>query len=491
MEDNNKESLNDLEDETSKEFVGEKIQIDDKARLIIYICLVAINTFSSCDGGIIPQQIENIKEDFGNKNEDSLVGFFGSSDYLGRVLGGLIFSIIMGKYNRKMLLVATLLFKAFTLIIAFFTKNSAINIIARCLSGISQVFYTTYLPVWCDQYGKKSNRAIMVTIVQLGNPIGVIIGYGLGLVCDTSDKSAIQGWRIAFGIEGIILIICGFIIFSFKNKYFSCNFILLKDNEGKEEIKLNKDKDSLLSSISNYGKILCNKIFLFTTLSNSVAFFGMSVVQYWGDKYMEKVLGMNEGNRFIAFSCLCLLGPILGMTFGGILCTKLGGYGKKKSMTFTITLILIATIISSIIAIHKISWLFILSSWSYLFFICASIPPESGIIISSLENNLRGDGFALSNCLLNLIGNFPASYAFSILSDLFDKNISKESKGEFNHYRYAWIISMLYNIIGFFFIFMAGIYRFKIKGDLAEEESKQDDSIISDISESKENEAFE
>ena len=474
-------NINDEKNEDTQDLFTDKIQINNKARITIYIILVLISTFSSCDGGIIPQQTKGIKLDFENIEisenstetdniEDSKVGFFGSSDYIGRVFGALIFTVIMGKYNRKILLVSTLIFKALTLIIALFTKSFYINVIARILSGISQVFFTTYFPVWCDQYGKENKRVIMVSMIQLGNPLGIIIGYGLNSFCKLFESYQYRAWRISFGIEGIILIVSGFFIFSFKNFYFSQNFVLINDNEGKEESKSDTTNNSLFTNIF---KILCNKIFLFTTLSNSVAFFGMGVVQYWGDKYMEKVLNMND--RFFAFAGLCLLGPILGIVFGGYVCDKLGGYQKRNSMVFIIIIMIVSSIISSLIAIHKIKSLFIILTGSYLLFLCAAMPPESGIIISSLENNLRGDGFALSNCLLNLLGSFPSSYVFSIISDIFNQNLSKEKVDQYEYYRYAWMISMLYNLIGLLFIIIAGISRFKIKGDLSKGESEKNE----------------
>ena len=159
------------------------IEINDNARRTIYICLVLIHTFSNCDGGVIPQQNNNIKTDFKDE-DDSLIGFFGSVDYFGRVFGALIFAFILGKMNRKMILFLTLILKAITLLIAVPFGGSVINIIFRGISGISQVFYTSYLPVWCDQYGKKNHRTIMVMLVQLGLPIGIIIGYGMGMICD-------------------------------------------------------------------------------------------------------------------------------------------------------------------------------------------------------------------------------------------------------------------------------------------------------------------
>ena len=65
-------------------------------------------------------------------------------------------------------------------------------IIARGLSGISQVLYTTYLLALCDQYRREYYRSIMITFVQFSSAIGIIIGYGLVIVSQKNlgdDKS--------------------------------------------------------------------------------------------------------------------------------------------------------------------------------------------------------------------------------------------------------------------------------------------------------------
>ena len=442
--------------------VDSDIIIDNKKRNIIFIVLSIIATLSSLDGGIIPQQNETIKKDFGGENEDK-VGLFGSIDYIGRVVGSIIYTIIMGRINRKQILVVTLIFKSITLIIPIFVKNNyEINLIARALSGISQVFYPIYLPVWCDQYAKKNLRAIWVTIVQIGNPIGIILGYGLGMICESLNLFFSSGWIDAFFLEGIFLALCAILILFFNTIYFSEKFILVEDSKGKEI-----PGDLTIKIFRNVGKILCNKIFTFSSLCNSVAFFGIGVVQFYGDKYMDKVLHINESVRFILFGLLCLFGPTSGMVFGGIICSKLGGYIKRKSMTFVIISMAIASAISMAIACHKITALFVITGWTYLFGIGAVIPPLSGIIISCLDNNLRGDGFSICNCLNNLIGSFPSSYVFSLLVDSF-----KEEPDE-DKFRYAWMITMGYNFIGLLYVIIAGIFRYKIKGDLSNNEEEE------------------
>jgi len=437
-----------------------EFSISDKKRNTIFIILSIIATISSLDGGIIPQQNETIKKDFESDNEER-VGLFGSIDYIGRVFGSFVFTLIMGRMNRKMILVVTLLFKSVTMIIPIISKQYYINLIARCLSGISQVFYPIYLPVWCDQYAKKKLKAIWVTIVQIGNPIGIILGYGLGMVTESIFTDS--GWVYAFFIEGLSLAASAIIILFFDKIYFSEKFLLTDDSKGMEI-----PSDKTIQLFKNLGKIICNKIFIFSSLCNSVAFFGIGVVQFYGDKYMGKVLKVSESTRFILFALLCLFGPTSGMVFGGLFCSKLGGYINRRSMTFVIISMTIASVISMGIASHTITAIFVIAGWTYLFGIGAVIPPISGIIISCLEQNLRGDGFSICNFLNNLIGSFPSSYVFSLLVDSF------RDRPEEEQYQNAWMITMVYNFIGLIYVIIAGIFRFRIKGDLSESKEETD-----------------
>ena len=130
----------------------------------------------------------------------------------------------------------------------------------------------------------------------------------------------------------------------------------------------------------------------------------------------------------------------------------------------------LASVVSMLIACHRITVLFIITAWTYLFGIGNVIPPLSGIIISCLDNNLRGDGFSLCNFLNNLLGNFPSSYAYSLLADLFHNKYSENNE----YLRYAWMVTMTYNFVGLILVFIAGIFRFGIKGDLSEKEKKDD-----------------
>ena len=69
-----------------------QVELKNGLRWGLYIILLCVGIFSSCDGGIIPQATEKMTEDFDLKNDNKKMGLYGSIDYLERVFGALFFT---------------------------------------------------------------------------------------------------------------------------------------------------------------------------------------------------------------------------------------------------------------------------------------------------------------------------------------------------------------------------------------------------------------
>ena len=448
------------------------IEISSIKRKFIFSILFVISIVSAFDGGIIPQATTTMSYQW--EKDDLYVGYYSSVDYLGRVFGSLILTKIMDKYNRKLLTIYSLYFKGLFMCISLITSNFYINIISRFFTGFSQVFFTTYFPVWADQFAIKKIRTIWVMLIQLGNPLGIILGYGLstilsvfGLSCDEKSSSIIcrfSEWRVSFFIEGIILILIGSVVWKFEDKYFLKDFKLKEINKG-ILIKSNEKSNFL----KNFGHIISNKIFLFTTLSNSVAYFGMGVIQFWGNNYLKNYMSIENKLHLFFFNVICVSGPTIGVIIGGILTQKLGGYTKRKTIYFALLLSLISSIISIFISkIHSNHiFLFCITVCLYLFFLCAMIPPEAGIILASLSLEHKGDGYTITNFLLNLIGNTPCTFVYPFFKDYVYKKYNNVEKNGKNWPK-AMNACMIYNFVGLFFILISTFFRMKMPEDLSQ-----------------------
>ena len=479
-----------------------QIKLNTRYRLLIFILIAIIYLISSCDGGIVPQQNKNIQYNFEDAGE-SRVGLFGSIDYVGRIIGAIVMSLLIDILDRQLFFTSCCIIKAITLFVPACTENYYWNLVARLLSGIPQTLLTSYGTIWTEQFGRKKRRSLMLSLFQLFALLGILVGYGIGLICDAiipvpeevktygneddpyknQHKYYYLGWRLAFSIEAIILAILGVLIFFCPKIFFSSTFYLNVDNDingddnigrikSDKELKEEKDKkgiNGLKLMIKQLPSILCTKLFILVSIGNTVAFFGMRVIQFYADKYMELVLNVNKNIKFIYFIILCVSGPILGVIIIGIIMQKIGGYGSKNGMIFIIILNAIASFISILITITLNTFISLGAAWIYLFCLAAVTPLQGGVVIASLPKELKGNGYSINMFFLNGLGSFPSSYVFALICDFIRDNYDESNM----RYRTTIRVTMFYNFFGLLLIILAGIVRFRIKGDLGSEPKEE------------------
>jgi hypothetical protein len=67
-----------------------------------------------------------------------------------------------------------------------FSYYLAILFINRIAVGVFQSYIVIYFPLWCDQYGIKKKKAMMIAILQTGVPLGIVVGYAMTSVIKES-----------------------------------------------------------------------------------------------------------------------------------------------------------------------------------------------------------------------------------------------------------------------------------------------------------------
>ena len=427
------------------------ININSSIRIKLFLILLLVFTISSADGGIIPYSTETLKKELGIT--DTQVGIYSSLDFFGRVFGSIIISLFITHNNRKKLLLFSIIFKGLFLCISLFTINYFINYLARFLTGIFQVFFTIYFPVWCDQFG-NNKKTEWVTIMQIGNPIGIIFGYGFSMCL--SMLFNFSEWRLAYFFEGGSLILIGLYIYKYIDEiYFSEKFLLISDNTGKY-IQIKNDENKNFKD--NLFIILTNKVFLFNTISGSVAFFGLGVIQFWGNDYLKNYLEVKNNGALFMFNILSISGPTLGVAFGGYLISKIGGYSKIEANYIPIFFSFLSGIFGLSVGFTNKLFIYFIVSWIYYFSLGAMLPSESGIILDSLSEKLKGDGFTITNFLLNLLGNCPSPFIFPLIKEKIFKNDNDKDK-----WSHTLTFTMTYNLVGTICVCLGAFYRYKIK----------------------------
>ena len=104
------------------------------------------------------------------------------------------------------------------------TKQYVLLCIDRVIIGIFQAFISIYLPLWCEQFGVESRKAIMMALIQVAPPLGVLVGYMvttlLNMYLDRlpyfGDIEKDERWLYSFYIQSFVIWGISLILFSFQ-----------------------------------------------------------------------------------------------------------------------------------------------------------------------------------------------------------------------------------------------------------------------------------
>lgn len=159
---------------------------------LVYALFLA-NLFFNVDMGILPAGSTAIKKELNLDNAQ--FGSLGSVVYFGQTLGAALSSLVLRSCNTKYVLVVCITLNIISLIVFTLTTMFPVLMVCRMLTGVFQIFFGIYQPVWADVYGSKRQKETWLTYLLIATPLGVITGYGL---CAGLQSNI--GWKWSFYI---------------------------------------------------------------------------------------------------------------------------------------------------------------------------------------------------------------------------------------------------------------------------------------------------
>ena len=408
--------------------------IPKSTRWFVYILFIFSNIFITIDHGSIPASTWNLYKIF---NSNQLIGLFGSLVFVGNLLGSLLSFYLINIIHRKKLLIYSMMFLSICLITFICTTNTFFLLSNRIFLGIFQSYVIIYLPLWCNQYGITNKKSIMISFGQLTVPIGVFLGYLIASICISINKH--DGWKTAFIIQSVAIILMIIPFIYAPDNVFESKFESFKDDINtdatffKQSNSIMEDPDNTMNDILNITyvpkkqlfemlkEIMTFKIYLLSIFALSSLYFCVTGLQYWGSDYMDRVLGIESPEkRLLYFSIICFSSPTIGVILGGYMVAYLRGYENKKvyDLCFIFSILTFFNAVISIFC-RKILY-FIIFTWLTLLFGGAIMPILTGIVITSLPQNLRASGNSLQLFIGTLFGYLPAPYVYGAIQDYFN-----------------------------------------------------------------------
>ena len=183
-------------------------------RKFIYVLICLINIFINFDRGAIPAGTTEIKEK--NKITNAELGMIGSLIYFGLILGSFSGGYFFSKYASKWLVITSLFIFAFFLYSFTLLGSCGGLYLCRIGCGFCEVFCCIYFPIWVDQYGVKGYKVIWITFLQLGVPVGTILGY----IIEACSIKYYNSWEGGFYFQIIFICVLSGILFLTPDKFF-------------------------------------------------------------------------------------------------------------------------------------------------------------------------------------------------------------------------------------------------------------------------------
>ena len=397
------------------------IELSLKGRNIVFILYLISNILISMDHGSIPASINELRQ---LTSYDQSIGLFGSLVYFGNILGSMLFFNLINTLNRKLLLLISLLGNSVCLFTFVIIENIPFLFFNRVLVGMLQAYITIYMPVWCNQFGLKSQRNYMIALIQLVSPIGIFLGYFIASIC--INDQIYGGWKFAFLVQAFLILILTLFFLFVPINFFSKYYYSVGDTKEEEKI-IKKSEEAVYNANQNEDlnyiqkiKVLINyKVFIYSVMAMSVLIYIITGVQYWVTDYLDAILGIkSQKDRLFLFTVACFTAPLLGVLLGTELKNRLCQQNMRKSLLFCSLLGILACICSIPVPITLNLLYFIISMWLVLFFGAGIVPVLTSIIINSIPEEHMASANSISNFLTNALGYLPAPYVYGILSDI-------------------------------------------------------------------------
>ena len=339
-----------------------------------------------------------------------------------------------------------------------------------------------------------------ITFLQLGVPVGTILGY----LIEACSIKYYNSWEGGFFFQIIFICVLSGILFLTPDKFFERNyrhsestqeemeneFKIFKKSLTQEKYKnryllqnMNLINDlynnkygrpSLYSIFSMidvdedfgyhkyfevFGKLIKNKSYISTMFGISCSLFVITGMQFWVSDYMQEVIHFESTEAYIIYAIVSISAPTLGVLTGGFLVQYFGGYTDEKALNVCCKLTFFGFLSASMLPIFNYPIIFAIFMWLMLFFESSVTPGLTGLMISTIPDNYKEIGNSLTQLFYNLIGFLPSPYIYGL--------VTSYTGGEDSKWGLSVII--LWSFLGFIALLYGQKYLINEKGEISKE----------------------
>ena len=452
-EKNEKETI---EKEENKK--GNPVLLKRYYRFIAYLVMVSIEMAINISSGVLSAASKTIKNQYSMLDVE--FGYFGLAQGIGRTFGSIFYTIMVNQISAKWLGGAFSIVKGFVLAAFELTQSKMVLIFLRGVIGFVHMPPSTYIPIWIDQYGLRKYKTVQMSFLQALVPVGKVLGFVLVNVFGE------ERWKIAYDIEGVYLIICGFFIVFSPIDYFNRKVVLMTDEERPTEYQTEEWKEFSLFNRRESKKaesktqklwadltaVICSFEFEICNCAKALQNGSQSCIHFWCGDFMINRLGIDGSKKTFIYTAMNISGPAIGFVLSPIINKFFGSY-ETRHAPFVILVLHLITIsfgLSATLINNIPTFIICMTLFFGLLSLCLAM--TNGCLMLSVNRELKGMCYSVGNITCMSITGALCPVIYGKVNDIYNP------KG----IKYAGMLSiMLINGSASIFLFILGNLRWR------------------------------
>ena len=396
----------------------EQIKLNQYMRKLIFTLFCIIYFFTSSEKSILFYSSGNIKLETINK--------INLIFNLGYIIGIFIVIYLFNIYNRKVLIIISLLLKIFSLLIYLFTNNYFIINFFQLIQGFSNAFTYIYFPTWIDQFGFQNYKTLMFYLIQIVRTNGFLFGF---LIIRIIGRDM---WKWVLCILALFLIFIIFILIFIEQNFFSPKIFFSQhtnENDDKKISLFEEDEESQYEKNRNFSNWISifNGTYIFIVLSRIIINFIFKAIDFYSIEGLTIEVKLDN----VLFNIILGANIVFLIPFIFYLIRGKRGYNKKNLIFICIKSSIVTCIIGLIVFFVDENREFEgFLYFTYLILALVQIPILIEISFNSVPRNLKLMSYGINDLLCILLCDLIIPFIFNFTDNIF-RNVKGDMKYKF------------------------------------------------------------
>ncbi len=372
------------------------------ARYILGV-LFGISFLNYADRFILPPVAPKVQAEF--HLTDAEVGLLYTAFILVYALAALPFGVWADRGQRRHVLLFGVGLWSLATAATGFARNYLDLFLTRAVVGVGE---SSYFPAGTSLLGDvfpKERRPRVMAIWQLGNVLGVAVGFAVGGII-----AGALGWRAAFyftAIPGLI---------------FTALAVTLREPvRGAAEIVTSVHAPR--PRLSEVGALLRNRTYVLALVAQTLVFFVLGSDSFWLPSFLQRHFGLSSARAGILPGVVLVGAGFLGTILGGRAATRLRHrYASANLLTAGVGFLLAAVVVIPALITTSLTFFvvgfFVTGIALYLY-----AGPLTALQQDVVMPHLRGSAIAVALLVSHVFGDAFAPLIVGRISDAFGQNL--------------------------------------------------------------------